>query len=173
MDEQTRQILSLLSEYGAELHALFIRITLCEDIAEDLLQELFLRLHRRKGFTAIQKPKAYMFTAATRLAFDWRRAQRRRRDQDILSVEPAGDSSSDTSRSERLDELQSLLDDIGRLPRQSREIVVMRYLGECSYEEIASELGKSSHQVRALCHKTISKLRKLQEDKPRDSRANQ
>ncbi len=53
---------------------LFMRITLREDVAEDLLQELFLRLHGRKGFSAIQKPKAYMFTAAIRLAFDWRRA---------------------------------------------------------------------------------------------------
>jgi DNA-directed RNA polymerase specialized sigma24 family protein len=37
----------------------------------------------------------------------------------------------------------------------------MRYIQQQSYDDIAEQMGKSPHQVRALCHKAISRLRDL------------
>ena len=171
MDDHTDQILSALSEQGAKLHAMLLRITLREDVSEDLMQDLFLRLYRRGNIERIQNLEAYLMTAATRLAFDWRRSQRRRRDSDKLTVEPVSDTTGHAGLIEQREELDRLLDDVGRLPDSMRELVVMRYLEESSYEDIARMLDKSPHQVRALCHKAITKLRKMQDtdtvaDKP-------
>ncbi len=47
LSKTTNQVLSLLDEQGPRLYALLVRITLREDVAEDLMQELFLRLSRR------------------------------------------------------------------------------------------------------------------------------
>jgi DNA-directed RNA polymerase specialized sigma24 family protein len=38
---------------------------------------------------------------------------------------------------------------------------VMRHIQQRSYETIAKTLGQTEHQVRALCHKGINRLRQL------------
>ena len=162
MDDHTDQILSTLSQQGAKLHAMLLRITLREGVAEDLMQELFLRLYRRRDLHRIRNLEAYLMTAATRLAFDWRRSQRRRRDGARLDIDPATSSAGPTMEIELRDELDKLLEDVGRLPVQMRQLIVLRYLEECSYEDISNMLDKTPHQVRALCHKAITKLRKMQ-----------
>ena len=43
----------------------------------------------------------------------------------------------------------------------AREVFVMRYIQQESYEQIAQELGKRPHQVRALCSKAMSQLRSM------------
>src|SRR5580765_1950033 len=70
------ELLGMLERHGAELHALFARITLRADVAEDLLQDLFLKLRNAEGFARAANRKAYLFQSAIHLAFDWRRAQR-------------------------------------------------------------------------------------------------
>ena len=45
-----RDALSLLEAEGPRLYALLARITLREDVAEDLMQELFLKLNRSRPF---------------------------------------------------------------------------------------------------------------------------
>ena len=75
MPEKQHVLLELLQRSGARLHALLVRVTLREDVAEDLLQELFLRLDASAGFYEASSREAYAQTAAIRLAFDWRRAR--------------------------------------------------------------------------------------------------
>ena len=163
LNRSERLVLDLLADHGRELLGVLLRITLREDVAEDLLQELFLRLHDQKAFARSSNPKAYALRTAMRLAFDWRRAQARRKDTDSLNTDPASSSENNCSHLELREDLQTILDDISRLSKTSRETIVMRYLEEKSYEEIAETLGKSAHQVRALCSKAIARLREFQE----------
>ena len=48
---------------------------------------------------------------------------------------------------------------VGRLLGPSREVFVLRYIQQSSYEEIAEQLGKTVHQVRALGFRAMSTLR--------------
>ncbi len=162
MNDHTQSVLSLLSEHGPRLHAMMFRITLRDDATEDLMQDLFIRLSRSKALERASNPAGYASRAAIRLAFDWRRAQRRRRDTQAISEDYVANGEWQHERLEQREALKDLLDKMGKLSTTSRDIVVMRYLEEKSYEEIANLIGKTSHQVRALCYKAIVRLRQWQ-----------
>jgi RNA polymerase sigma-70 factor (ECF subfamily) len=161
LNEAANQVLSLLAEEGPRLHALLVRITLREDVAEDLMQDLFLRLSRPHALSRAVDPVGYAVRAATRLAFDWRRSQRRRRDTTAIASEPASNHEQKPCRLEQREELQAVLDAIQKLSTVCRDIVVMRYLEGRPYEEISATVGKSLHQTRALCYKSTVRLRAL------------
>jgi RNA polymerase sigma factor (sigma-70 family) len=157
LNDDAQLALALLETHGARLHALVYRITLRADVGEDLLQDLFLRLARPRVLSSAVDPVGYAITTAMRLAFDWRRANGRRRDAGALSVEPAAPATTDPL--EGREDLERVLDAIAQLPAASRDIVVLRYLESRPYEEIARTQGRSVHQTRALCHKAIVRLR--------------
>jgi RNA polymerase sigma-70 factor (ECF subfamily) len=161
LNEAANDVLALLAEEGPRLHALLTRITLRQDVAEDLMQDLFLRLSRPHTLSRAVDPVGYAVRAATRLAFDWRRSQRRRRDTTAIENEPAANRQQKPCRLEQREELQAVLDAIQRLSTVCRDIVVMRYLEGRPYEEIAATVGKTLHQTRALCYKSIVRLRTM------------
>ena len=70
LKDQPGRLMQLLDERGEALYALLLRATLREDVAEDLLQDLFLRLEGSTGFAGADNTYAYARTAAVRLAFD-------------------------------------------------------------------------------------------------------
>lgn len=161
MKREIDEVLALLADHGSQLHALLARLTLRDDVAEDLMQELFLRLSRPGGFSRAKDPIAYAFRSATNLAFDWRRGQNR-----SPRTEPICDQLHDHDRQPLTklvdrEQLQCVLNALGELPKRSRDIVVMRYLQQQSYEGIGRLLGKTSHQARGLCHKALDRLRRL------------
>ena len=154
-------VLALLADQGARLHALLMRLTLREDVAEDLMQELFLRLSQRDGFARADDPAAYAFRTAVNLAFDWRRAQKRLPRMEHASSQLLGHDRSPLSVLLDREQLKSVLEAIGSLPERSRDVLVLRYLEQWSYETIGRAIGKTPHQVRGLCYKAVTRLRRL------------
>ena len=45
--------------------------------------------------------------------------------------------------------------------KAAREVLVMRYIQQQSYDDIARQTGKTSHQVRAMCSRSIRHLRDI------------
>ena len=92
MKDRTDDLLRLLDAEGPRLHALLIRVTLREDVAEDLMQELFLKLNRSKAFDRAVDPVAYAGRTAVNLAFDWRHRQKRRSESNSIPADLPADS---------------------------------------------------------------------------------
>jgi DNA-directed RNA polymerase specialized sigma24 family protein len=72
LDEQLARLLEFLENSGPGLHAMLTRLTLREEVAEDLMQELFIRLSKSKAFEKARNRQAYARRCAINLAFDWR-----------------------------------------------------------------------------------------------------
>ena len=161
MRDPQKELLELLDKSGASLHALLTRLTLREDVAEELMQELFIKLNNSRGLNKVVNWEAYARRAAINLAFDWRRRWRQTalRLDDVTA--PASNDNSPLGELIRTEELQETLNAIGQLNRASREAIVMRYIQQESYDCIAEQLGKTPHQVRALCSKALNRLRDL------------
>jgi len=156
------ELLELLDQNGARLFALLIRLTLREDVAEELMQDLFIRLSGAKDQGGIDCWYAYARRTAINLAFDWRRRRATRRSCSLDGLgERASDDSAPLSRLIQSEEIERVLAAIGRLRGTSREVFVMRYIQQDSYEGIAEQLGKTVHQVRALSFRAMSTLRDL------------
>ena len=159
MRSRQKELLELLDKSGADLYALLTRLTLREDVAEELMQELFIKLNNSRGIGSVANWNAYARRAAINLAFDWRRSQK----QTVLTLgqvsEPVSNDDSPLGKLIHSEELTETLDAVGRLKKSSREVLIMRYLQQESYDNIADQLGKTSHHVRALCSRAIRNLR--------------
>jgi RNA polymerase sigma factor (sigma-70 family) len=151
-----RLLLSLLEDHGADLLALFTRITLRADVAEDLLQELFLKLRNAGGLVCADNRKAYLFRTAMHLAFDWRR---KRRVTEPLPTEVAVRAKLPLDHLIGVEQLEEVLDALQSLSELNREVLVLRYLQSHDYPKIAEMLGKTEHHVRSICSKALGQLR--------------
>jgi RNA polymerase sigma-70 factor (ECF subfamily) len=162
VSDRRTELLELLDRSGASLHALLTRLTLRQDVAEELMQDLFVKLHGAKDQSGVDCWYAYARRTAINLAFDWRRREKSRRscplDESLECVSQAGSPLNKLIESE---ELEQVLAAIGRLHGSSREAFVLRYIQQESYEEIAKQLGKTPHHVRALCSRAMSALRDM------------
>jgi RNA polymerase sigma-70 factor (ECF subfamily) len=159
LKSRQKELLELLDKSGAELFALLTRLTLREDVAEELMQELFIKLNNSTSSGKIANWNAYARRAAINLAFDWRRSHK----QTVLRLkqvaEPVSNENSPLGKLIHSEEMQKTLDAVGKLKKSSREVLIMRYLQQESYDNIAEQLGKTSHQVRALCSRAVRNLR--------------
>ncbi len=156
-----KELLQLLDSSGPYLFRLLHRLTLREDVADDLLQELFLKLRASDGFRSGTNRPAYARRTALHLAFDWRRDQRRCTMAALPQEEAASCDPSPLQRLIEDEEIQSVLDLMSQLSASHVELLTMRFIQQDSYETIAAQFGKTAHQARALCHKALAQLRDL------------
>jgi len=159
--DRQKELLELLDKSGANLYALLTRLTLREDIAEELMQELFIKLINSRSFDKAGNPEAYARKAAINLAFDWRRSRKRNPLRLDQIREPASNDSSPLGKLVQAEELDEILNAIGQLKKVPREAFVMRYIQQEPYDYIAEQLGKTSHHVRALCSRASNRLRNI------------
>ncbi|MGD8500606.1 MAG: RNA polymerase sigma factor [Phycisphaerales bacterium] len=161
MRDRQKELLELLDKSGANLYALLTKLTLREDVAEELMQELFIKLSNSRGASKVANWDAYARRAAINLAFDWRRSRKRTASRLGQISEPVANDPSPLGRLIHSEELQETLSAIGQLKRAAREALVMRYIQQESYDDIAEQMGKTSHQVRAMCSRSIGHLRDM------------
>ncbi|OHB84722.1 MAG: hypothetical protein A2Z38_11570 [Planctomycetes bacterium RBG_19FT_COMBO_48_8] len=161
MIERQKKILQLFDTSGAYLHRLLARLTRREDVVGDLLQELFIRLSNSKGFDKAKDPFAYAYRAAINLAFEWRRRQQIRCQPLEGNCPVRQDNSSALGKMIHAEELEQVLDATSKLTDLARDVVVMRYIEQNSYEEIAQRVGKEPQYMRSVCAKAMAQLREL------------
>jgi RNA polymerase sigma factor (sigma-70 family) len=155
-----KELLELLDKSGASLFTLLTRLTLREDVAEELMQELFIKLSSRH-FDRARNRYAYARKTAINLAFEWRRNHKVNHiGLDHIS-EPACNRLSPLNELVRAEELDEIMNAIGKLRRLPREVIVMRYIQQEPYDSIAEQLGKTNHHVRALCSRALIRIRNI------------
>jgi RNA polymerase sigma factor (sigma-70 family) len=153
--------MELLEQRGEELYRLLYRLTLDEGASEELLQELFVRLFKSRRICSIDNLCAYARKVAVNLALDCYRKQKR----SFVSIngleEQFASKSNPGDEMIRREEVSELLDAVGRLKGNLRQVIVMHYIEQRSYEDIGQATGAGAHQVRAFCSRGIGKLRRM------------
>ncbi|MFH1614638.1 MAG: RNA polymerase sigma factor [Planctomycetota bacterium] len=164
VNDRQKKVLELLDTSGVRLHAMLARLTLSEEVVGDLMQELFIRLSNSSGLDKANNSFAYAYRAAINLAFEWRKKSKVKfqpLDEDCL---PAENNPSPLAEMVQAEELAQILDVMPRLNRLAREVVVMHYIEQGSYEEIALRLGKKPQHIRSVSAKALARLRYLLTD---------
>lgn len=135
----------------------FQRRTASVSDAEELVQELFLRLLRRADLFALENLDGYVFEAAANLARDRVRRQQARggRHIDIADIEAATDEPSPEQVVDARKRLDLMLVALDGLPPRARTIVILRRFENLTYRQIAERLDISvsaveKHMVRAM-----------------------
>lgn len=132
------------------------RLVSSREVAEDVVQEAFLRTCEHEG--KVRTPRAFLFTIARNLAADVRRQRRLRKTDTLGDFDLSSVGSGEPSPEGRLladEESRLLKDAIGRLSPQCRVVFTLKVFHDRSYKEIAEQLGLSprtveNHMARAV-----------------------
>jgi RNA polymerase sigma-70 factor (ECF subfamily) len=155
----------VVREHSARVYRLAYRLTGNRADAEDLTQEVFLRVFRSLHDYVPGTFEGWLHRITTNLFLD----QTRRRAR--LRIDPLGEhvdllaASAESGSPERRFEHDNLDIDVqaalGALPPAFRAAVVLRDIEGLSYEEIATTLGISMGTVRSRIHRARVQLRAL------------
>lgn len=142
----------------APLMRFFMRRTASSVDAEEMVQDLFVRLIRRADLLTLDNVDGYVFEAAANIArdrgrHDLARGGGRHIDIDALtpvSEEPGADRI--VAGRQRLSQTLAVLDS---LPSRGRDVVILRRFENLTYGQISDRLGISvsaveKHMVRAM-----------------------
>jgi RNA polymerase sigma-70 factor (sigma-E family) len=119
-------------------------------VAEELVQDCFVRLHRR--IVRLEHPAAYLRTAVVNAC---REHHRRRYLERTRHPEPLPESAPP--------EVRELWDALAVLNPRQRAAVVLRFYEDLSEAEIATELGCRPGTVKSLLSRALAKLREVVE----------
>jgi RNA polymerase sigma-70 factor, ECF subfamily len=152
---------------GAVVHFLY-RMVQNQAIAEELAQEVFLRVYRsRSTYEPTAKFTTWLFRIATHLAFNSLRDRKNERLQETLEDQAAENPARQISdsrpsveahllREARFEEVRRA---VAELPEKQRAAVLMHKYQEMEYAQIAEALNCSESAVKSLLFRAYETLR--------------
>jgi RNA polymerase sigma-70 factor (sigma-E family) len=152
----------LFAELWRGLYVLALGLTGSAAAAEDVVQDVFASVHRRRPeFTERAAAAAYLRTAVTNRCRSYhRRAYVRRRYEAGLSRREPVVADHALLGSEHAE----VLDAVRRLGRRQREVVILRYWCDLSDTETARVLGISAGTVRSTASRAHARLASMLEN---------
>ena len=158
----------LLGKYRRPVVSYLNRMVQNQSIAEELAQEVFLRVYRARGsYEPTAKFTTWLFKIATHLALNSVRDRKHEKLDKSLSetVEDRQPLDVPDLRRNREQEmvaetrLQLVRDAISSLPEKQRAAVLMHKYEELDYAQIADALGCSVSAVKSLLFRAYEMLR--------------
>jgi RNA polymerase sigma factor (sigma-70 family) len=126
-------------------------LTLSEDVARDLVHDVFVRVYRR--FDGLDDPLPYLRRSVVNAARSWHRRRRLER------TRAAAEQSTDAHHSGVGLEADELFDVLAHLHPRQRAAIVLRFYEQMSDTEIAVLLHCRPGTVASLVHRGCARLR--------------
>jgi RNA polymerase sigma-70 factor (ECF subfamily) len=135
------------------------------DVAEDLLQTTFLKLHRgRRSWRRGERLRPWVYTIAARVRTDWLRRSGREEevgDEALAAPEAPADPAAAALARERSERVRAALES---LSGPQRVVVHLHRFEELSFAEIGKVLGISESAARLRAFRAYAELRRLLAD---------
>ena len=161
---------ALVRKYQRQVHALVWRKIGDFHIAEELTQDIFLKVYEKLG--TLKDPRCFaswLYRIATRQCLAWLRKRRMEtqslEETDIKQIEKMtysqyiAEEQAAAATEARRDIAQKLLT---RLPESERTVVTLHYFGEMTCKEIGEFLGVSASTVKSRLRRARHRLKKAE-----------
>jgi len=159
----------LMERHKAAVYGYLLRLTARQDAAEDIFQEVFLKLVRNPAaYGQREKFRSWLFTVARNAAMDYFRRQGARGEVPLdgqgdlpgpvdhaASPEPGPEAAA--GNKELGEKIEAAL---GRLSREQREVFYLRHYSGLSFKDIAEMSGLPIGTVLARMSRAAAQLRK-------------
>jgi RNA polymerase sigma-70 factor (ECF subfamily) len=136
--------------------------------AEDLVQDVFVRLSRRGDLDRIEKLGGYVFETAANVLRD-RGRRRRVREADRHELFDGNRHGGEDFAADRVVEGQERLRRAGaallELPERTRNVFVLRRMEGLRYQDVAVRLGISVSAVEKHMARAVAHLMRLRDDR--------
>jgi len=173
LDEDQKSVfMTWLGEHGSSVMKVARAYTLSGDECQDLAQEILLQAWRSlPKFEGKASPATWFYRVALHTAMNWKRKDqpRRSRQQPLLEVQilaAGGVSSAD--QAQKRETVEQLYNAIHQLPKTDAALVLL-YLDELSYHEMADVLGISESNVGVKLNRAKKALSALMNEESHGS----
>lgn len=128
--------------------------------AEDMVQEVYMKLWgKREELPDVQNMEAYCVALTKNMCIDrLRLAEVDRVDVDDVSLSLAA-ADDVTSQLERQDAVEQVKLIIETLPEKQQQVITLRDIRDCTFEEIEEQTGLTAVNVRALLSRARKTIR--------------
>ncbi len=147
------------THYNA-LHAYAQVILKDEDVAEEIVQGMFLKFWEKRESLQIQSVKAYLYKCVYNDSINYLKQEKTKSKYQEFTVHTMNTEHEPAAAKVELKELQKhLREALNQLPEQCRTIFQMSRFDELKYREIADQLGLSIKTVENQMGKALKILR--------------
>ncbi len=172
-DEDHRSLFTCwLQEHGSAVMKVARAYTFTSDDCQDLAQEILLQAWQSvPGFSGKSSPATWFYRVALHTAMNWHRRDRprRARQQPLLEMQfVASEDADSAAQAQQRETVERLYQAIQQLPKADAALVLL-YLDELSYREIADVLGISENNVGVKLNRAKKALSTLMQENSHDS----
>jgi len=161
----------LVEKYRRSMIGFMYRMTRNQAVAEELAQEVFLRVYRsRQTYAASAKFTTWLYRIATNLAVNHARDTKHERPENTVAIDepdedtgltvdvPDGSLNAEQSILRR-ERLQAIRKQVEALPERQRMAVIMHKYQGLDYKQIATVLKLSESATKSLLFRAYETLR--------------
>lgn len=155
-----QQAAVLFDRYQRRILNFLARMTMDRTIAEDLTQNVFLRMIRyRNSYQAGNKFQSWIYQVARNVFSDHYQANKNRK-SDFADVEKMSDTMIDPEDGrEQHEQEETLRRSLSLLSDEQRELLVLTRFQHMKYEEVAAIMDTTVANIKVRVHRAIAKLR--------------
>ena len=128
--------------------------------AEDMVQEVYMKLwSRRDALPDVKDVEAYCVTLTKNMCIDRLRiAEAEKEDMDEVPIMLA-ETDDVEAQVERHDAVEQVKQIIETLPEHQQQVITLRDIEDCSFEEIAEQTGLTAVNIRMLLSRARRTIR--------------
>ena len=149
---------SLVNQVSPRIYSFYFAQTRKRPLAEDLLQEFWLRIHdARRTYRPCEPVLPWMYAIARRVRIDQYRRHSRSSEHEV-QTEQLPETAAPESRSGSSPDITDLL---ATLPEAQREVILLMKVSGLSLQEVARATGTSVGAVKQKAHRAYERIRRL------------
>jgi len=150
----------LVDVYGGRCYGYFYRLTGNNELSDELLSELFVKLVEKIGSYKGGSFESWLFKIASNIFHDYLRGKQRRKkllDTRRWNLE-ADVTEEKRSQSDKADRLQV---NLAKLDEGTRELIMLRFYSQMSLKEIARFRSEPIGTTLSRLHRGLKRLREM------------
>ena len=150
----------LFDRYNKRLFNFLARMTQDRELAEDLTQNVFLRMIRyRNSYRDGLKFQSWIYKVARNVFSDHYQANKNKR-SDFVAIEKISEKVMDSDEEKQQEENEKLLQrSMSLLNEEQRELLVLTRFQHLKYEDVAVMMDTTVANIKVKVHRAIAKLR--------------
>lgn len=144
------------NKYYVQLYKFALKLSKCEILSDDLVQDAFVKLHEKKGLSDSSNIRAWLYKVIYNDFIN--QVKRSNTLEKILSLNESSERVSDTDKNYDDSEIRNIvINAIDLFPERQKAILLLYYDG-LSYADIATVLEMNPNSVGKTLSRSISKL---------------
>lgn len=155
-----KQASLLFERYHKPIYNFLARMTMDRALAEDLTQNVFLRIIKYKGsYRQGLRFQSWIYQVARNIFSDHYQKQKNRF-SDFVDVEKISEHIPDNEDTQALEEQEKLLSkSMEMLSDEQRELLILTRFQHMKYEDVAIIMNTTVANIKVKVHRAIAKLR--------------